>query len=248
MKKVLERLKLTRAPNLSDQIATYLARQIDDDLIKSGDVLPSESELAVRFDVSRTVIREALARLKYEGLLVSRQGSRSVIAERGKQRVFRLDRFAINNLSEVGYLYEFRAILETEAGALAAKRRNPSHLRAMRRNLEIMEKAVLRGEDATDSNIDFHTEIVRASGNPYLSDFMEFFGSKIWKLVQSDRNMQKKRGLPSDVQKEHHAIYAAIEKRDSEQAYEELLKHFRNAAMRRGASIFDMKKDERSRS
>jgi len=237
--KFLKKPRLKRVPNLSEQVAEFLAAELERGSIQPGEALPSEAELSERFEVSRTVIREALARLKYEGLLESRQGSKSIVAQPGNQRAFRLDRLEGANLTEIGYLYEFRTILESAAAALAAKHRNQENLDNLRMYLKIMDQAVNDHLDGTEANVDFHMEIVEASGNPFLKDFMHFFRGKIWDLVQSDRDHSNYQGLPPDVQQEHMIIFEAISARDSDKAREVILTHLINAARRCGITTFD---------
>jgi GntR family transcriptional repressor for pyruvate dehydrogenase complex len=82
-------LTLRREPKLSEQLADFLAEEIANGQIRPGISLPSEAELSYRFNVSRTVIREALARLKNDGFITSRQGSRSKVTK-GPNRSFRV--------------------------------------------------------------------------------------------------------------------------------------------------------------
>jgi GntR family transcriptional regulator, transcriptional repressor for pyruvate dehydrogenase complex len=235
----LKKPRLKRVPNLSEQVAEILAAELENSSIQPGEALPSEAELSERFEVSRTVIREALARLKYDGILESRQGSKSIVAQPGTPRVFRLERLKVTDLTEIGYLYEFRALLESAAAALAAKRRSQKNLEKLRRHLEEMDQAVRDHQDGTAENVDFHMEIVEASGNPFLKDFMRFFRGKIWDLVQADRDHSDHRGLPPEVQQEHLTIFEAINAGNSEKAREAILNHLINAARRCGVTIFN---------
>jgi GntR family transcriptional regulator, transcriptional repressor for pyruvate dehydrogenase complex len=230
--------KLKHSPLLSDQVAKFLISELESGKIMPGEIFPSEAKLADRFEVSRTVIREALSRLKCDGLLESKQGRRSIVKDTNSQRVFRLDRLEVSNLAEIGYLYEFRAILESEAGALAAKRRTQDDLERMSQNIDILNQAVRDGIDATAANVDFHMNIVEASKNPFLEDFMKFFIGKIWDLVQADRDQSSKKGLPPEVQQEHISIFKAISARDSDKARSAILTHLKNAAKRRNSTIF----------
>ena len=67
--------KVSLAPTLSDQVTEVLLSRIESGQLKPGEKLPPEVVLAPEFGVSRTVIREAISRLKHEGLVESRQGS-----------------------------------------------------------------------------------------------------------------------------------------------------------------------------
>ena len=232
--KLTRRPKIMRAPKLSDQISDFLISEIENGIIKPGDLLPSEAELSDQFNVSRTVIREALGRLKYDGLLESSQGSRSRVVTDSAIRVFRMNRLEANNLDEIGSLYEFRAILESEAAALAAKRRTDEDLKDMEELIEALNRASREQRDGTEENVGFHKKITQASKNLYLVDFMKFLGHKIRDLVQADRDSSGQAGLPPEVQKEHIDIFNAIKGKDPQKAREAVKNHLKNAAGRRG--------------
>jgi len=230
--------KILRAPKLSDQVADFLISEIKRGGFKLGELLPSEAELSEQFNVSRTVIREALGRLKYDGLLESNQGSKSKVAAESAKRAFRMKKLDANNLLEIGYLYEFRAILESEAAALAAKRRAEDDLNNLKSLIEVMNQACKDALDATNENVEFHKAVTKASKNPFLSDFMNFLGNKILDLVQADRDLSQHKGLPLEVQNEHISIFKAIKHQKPEKAREAVLMHLKNATKRRGLSIF----------
>lgn len=230
--------EIIRVPKLSDQVADFIISEIEKGTFKPGELLPSEAELSNQFEVSRTVIREALGRLKYNGILESTQGSRSKVAEEGSTRVFLMNHLEASNLEEIGYLYEFRAILESEAAALAAKRRTKKDLQKLERLIEALNKAKAEGQDGTIENVEFHKAVTNSSKNHFLSGFMNFFGNKIRDMVQADRNHSKVVGLPSEVQDEHINIFEAIVHKDPDKAREAVLNHLKNAAKRRGANIF----------
>lgn len=235
--KLSRKPKIVRVPKLSDQISDFLISEIESGTLKAGELLPSEAELSEQFNVSRTVIREALGRLKYDGLLESSQGSRSKVAADGSKRVFRMNQLEANNLGEIGFLYEFRAILESEAAALAAKRRTDEDLDEMEKLIAVLNRASEEHHDGTNENVNFHKRVTDASKNPYLYDFMEFLWSKIHDLVQADRDSSKQIGLPPEVQKEHIAIFEAISRKEPEEARKAVKTHIQNAAKRRGLNI-----------
>jgi len=236
--KSFRKIEFKRAPKLSDQVVDFLKSEMNRGLFTPGEYLPSEAELAAHFGVSRTVIREALGKLKYDGLLESSQGSKSKVAKMGAKRVFRMEELDFVNLEEMLYLYEFRAIIESEASALAAKRRNDKDMEELRSLIKELDEAVEHAIDGTDKNIEFHKAVVRASKNVFIISFMDFFSGKIFDLVQSDRRHSKSVGLPSGVQQEHISIFEAIGEGDSKKARNETLRHIENAAKRRGLKLF----------
>lgn len=227
-----------RAPKLSEQVAHFLISEIKKGALAPGEHLPSEALLSEQFNVSRTVIREALSKLKHDGLLESSQGSKARVAANGAKKVFRMEELDFLNLAEMGYLYEFRSILESEASALAAKRRTAENIAELEILLQKLETAVEKGLDGTDDNIKFHKAVVKASQNPYISEFMDFLSGKIYELVQSDRRHSKHIGLPRDVQQEHVNIFNAIKEGNVSKARKATIIHFTNAAARRGVKIY----------
>jgi DNA-binding FadR family transcriptional regulator len=229
---------LKRAPKLSEQVAHFLISEINKGTLSPGEHLPSEAVLSKKFNVSRTVIREALSKLKHDGLLESSQGSKARVAENGANKVFRMEELESLNLEEMGYLYEFRSILESEASALAAKRRNAENIEELEMLLQKLETAVEKGMAGTDDNIKFHKTVVKASQNPYISEFMNFLSGKIYELVQSDRKHSEHIGLPRDVQQEHINIFNAIKEGDAPKARKATIIHLTNAAERRGVKIY----------
>jgi GntR family transcriptional regulator, transcriptional repressor for pyruvate dehydrogenase complex len=112
---------LIRAPKLSNQVARFLMDEIHAGRFKPGDKLPAENKLATTMGVSRTIIREALVRLEYDGLLESKGGCRTRIADPIKKRAFRIQDSEKMNKAEIKHIYELRAILEAAAAALAAR-------------------------------------------------------------------------------------------------------------------------------
>jgi GntR family transcriptional repressor for pyruvate dehydrogenase complex len=121
--------------------------------------------LSEEFDVSRTVVREAIARLKAEGLVESRQGAGAFVARRLGAGIFRMG----PGLAEADGaldIFELRLIVEVAAAERAALRRTPEQLEAMGSALARMDMALDRGEDGATADDDFHCAIAAASGNP----------------------------------------------------------------------------------
>jgi len=225
--------KIKRAVRLSDQVADLLFDQIKTGTFKPGETIASEAELAAQFGVSRTVLREALARLKYEGILESKQGSGVQVRSVANLRSFRLDVQDEANAEEILSLYELRAILEGDATALAAERRNQKQLADLEACLMKIHQAIQRGEDYSAADAAFHETITKASGNPFLSDFMLFLSVKLRALSRKARErVSRSPELQLEIQKEHDAIFQAVLDGDPRKAKEAALEHLRNAFKR----------------
>lgn len=224
---------LRREPKLSEQVAAFLVEEITSGHIQPGISLPSEAELCYRFNVSRTVIREALARLKNEGFITSRQGSRSKVSN-GPSRSFTL---GPSHRLDIPHLYELKALMEGSAAALAAIRRSDKHINKLRACMQTLSQALNEGIDGTSANFDFHRIIIDASANKYLIDLTRFIDEKLWDVIQADEGQTVNLPLTAGSLKEHEAILDTIVRGEPEAARLAVHLHLRNAAGRRGIRL-----------
>jgi len=131
-----------------------------------GARLPTEPVLSERFGVSRTVIREAISRLKSAGLVEVRQGSGTVVSEGAHIKAFTIDLDVSGSIEAVLRVTELRRGIEGEAAALAAQRHSPAQLEAIHQALKAIDAAEQAGRDGVEEDLGFHHSISRATGNP----------------------------------------------------------------------------------
>ena len=193
---------LVPAERLSDRLAALLASRIESGELKPNDRLPTEQELAERHGVSRTVVREAVSRLKSMGMLISRQGSGVFVAPQAAARPLAFDPAVLHSLEAVVQVVEVRRALEGEVAALAARRATPEQLVAIQQALQAIDDAVARGGDGVDEDLLFHRCVATATGNPQFPKRVVCIGSK---NVGTDKN--KDGALMRDVP-EHVEILA----------------------------------------
>src|SRR3977135_3866553 len=113
------------------QVADWFAREIRAGHLTSGEKLPTEQELIGQFKVSRTVIREAMASLRSEGLVVSRQGSGVFVADHSANPTFRIMSDEVRSLVDVQNVLQLRLAVEVEAVGIAAEKRTDEDLAQM---------------------------------------------------------------------------------------------------------------------
>ncbi len=130
-------IKLPSSGSLSEQLADALLLSIRDGNLPKGQRLPTEAALVARFGVSRTVVREALSRLKTIGLIESRQGSGTFVAQIPSPDLAQLVLSPDGSMNAVIQLVEVRRALETESAGLAAARRSPKTLKNIKIHLRI---------------------------------------------------------------------------------------------------------------
>ncbi len=128
--KNLTLLQPIEAPRgLTAQLVMRLTGDIVSGKLTPGSRLPTEQEMIAATGVSRTVIREAVAALRADGLVVTRQGVGAFVAE-NVRRPFRVDFDESSSLGEVLNVMELRAGVEIESAGLAAERASPEEIQA----------------------------------------------------------------------------------------------------------------------
>ena len=233
--------RITTAGTLTDRVFEALTQLINGDDFKPGARLPSELKMAGRFGVSRTVIREAVSRLKSEGLVESRQGSGVFVRDRNVQAPFRIDPSIMDSIQSVLQVVELRQSLEGEIAALAAKRRTREQMAAIKRALKQIELDEQAGKDGVEADIEFHRSIAEATGNPHFLALIEFLFNFLIKATKITRSYEAtKVVLSQQVKEEHQRIVDAISRQDPEAARLAARQHMEGASRRLGS--VDIKK------
>ncbi|KXG87857.1 FadR/GntR family transcriptional regulator [Agrobacterium bohemicum] len=156
---------------LADIVFERMLRAIKSGAYNSDERLPTEHELAAEFEVSRPVIREALKRLRDQGLIYSRRGAGSFVRSVGLRQPLGFGQ--LENVADLLNCYEFRLTLEPAAAAAAASRHDADSLKAIRQALELLRDATNRQSHREDADFQFHLAIARAAQNTYFSTAME---------------------------------------------------------------------------
>lgn len=205
-----------QTPRLSEAVHRELERSILDGTLGSGERLPTEHALAEHFSVSRSVVREAVARLKAEGMVEARQGSGTFVAKQA--RVLSFDRVQTEALPELAQIMELRRIVEVAVAGMAAARRTAADVAAIRASLKDMDAALASDKNGAASDDAFHEAIAAAAKNPYLQRVVNFVSAQF----SESRRLTWAPGEYSDLreraQSEHHKLFEAIVARDVEAA------------------------------
>jgi DNA-binding FadR family transcriptional regulator len=209
-----------------------IAADITAGRLPPGARLPTEQELMAAMGVSRTVIREAVAALRAEGLIATRQGIGSFVAELSPHALFRLEPGQSQTLADALHIMELRTAVETEAAGLAAERATPAQRRAIRRALTAIDTAIKRGETAIAEDFAFHAAITDATNNPQFRKFLDFLGRFIIPRASVRIRALNLRAYLMTFQQEHRAIAAAIDAKSVEPAREAMRTHLSNSRQR----------------
>ena len=136
---------LVRSPQSPSRVAAAIRAEIAEGRLQEGDRLPTEMVLAARFGVSRSVVREAIAGLRSNGFVRSRQGLGAFVVSPRESATLRIDADLTSDLTVFRNVFELRAILEIKAAALAAVRADENHRARISEALERMRAVVAEG-------------------------------------------------------------------------------------------------------
>lgn len=220
--------------SLTDRVAEILVSEITSGRYQLGEVLPPERVIAERLGVSRTVLREAVSRLRAEGLLDSKQGRGLAVKATSRPSVLRIHAVEDDDLEQVISIVELRRGFEIEAASLAAARRTESDLEDMRSALNAMRRAVEEDDVAAGIEADrqFHYAIARATGNKHYVEFFEFLSGLLVKNLQESRTRSATAKRGTDAQQEHELLYQAIKSGSPEEARQLARTHIENTEAR----------------
>lgn len=215
---------------LSDQVCDLIENQIISGEFSVGDKLPTEIELADLYQVSRTVIREALKALKEKGWLKSRAGKGTyVVANTSRGVDSSLDVILrMNPESGFDHLIEVRECLEPEMAAQAALRAKEEQIQELQNLVDIMERALQGGNALNDflsADYQFHNKLAEASGNPLMAILIKPLG-RLMRDQQHFLTYRATDGLQKLVA-QHQRIVLTIKDRHPAAAREEMRKHIR---------------------
>jgi len=182
--------------------------------------------------VSRTVIREAVAALRAEGLVATRQGIGSFVAEQPAHALFRIEPGQAASLADALHIMELRTAVETEAAGLAAERATKAQRHAIHAALASIDAAIERGEPAVNEDFAFHAVITDATDNPQFRRFLDFLGRFIIPRASVRIRAFNLRAYLTTFQEEHRAIVAAIDTGSVERAQAAMRAHLVSSSQR----------------
>ena len=216
---------------VAEEIAQHLVVLIRDGAMAAGTKLPTEQTLSRQFGVSRTVVREAISRLKSDGLVESRQGSGVSVIPSSLRRSFKLHG-AVLGPQQVIELLELRQPLEMASARRAAARYTSEDLQEIVAAQHRMMMSPDWSDEGVQADLDFHHAIAKATHNPFYADFMAFLGGALRATILTARSESKNPNIKSITLEEHLKIIQAIEARDPEAAGHAMLLHLQGAGQR----------------
>jgi GntR family transcriptional repressor for pyruvate dehydrogenase complex len=222
--------RVVKSSRLYEQIVQQVEESILKGQLKPGDQLPAERDLAQRFGVSRTAVREAVKTLREKGLVEAYSG-RGTFVTNGTSNAIRqsLDlMIRINQQEGSANLAELRMVLEPEIAGLAASRIEDQLLSTMREAVALMDRNLHDPDAYVEADLDFHLALAEAVGNPLILSLLD---SIVILLREQRSRIFNVDGGPERGQFHHKRILAAVEKRNPESAREAMRAHLQQVLL-----------------
>jgi GntR family transcriptional regulator, transcriptional repressor for pyruvate dehydrogenase complex len=221
---------VARELSLSDKVAEQLTEAIMSRQVRPGERLPSERELGEKFNVSRTVVREAVRSLAARGLVRVTSGRGVEVSEINSDNVAASMRLLVRGHEGLDYgkVNEVRTAVEVQTAGLAAERAKPEDMERLRRICDDQQRALSTGDLATASELDFqfHRELTRASGNELLLAMLDSI-SDVLREVRNQAMAQPHVG--EDGIRAHRWILECVTSGEPQAARDAMAKHLAEA-------------------
>jgi GntR family transcriptional regulator, transcriptional repressor for pyruvate dehydrogenase complex len=212
-----------KSTRIYEEIVRQVKQLIAEGRLKTGDRLPPERELAEKFVVSRTSVREALRALESLGLIESRPGEGTFVRQVSVDAlVGPLALMMTSQREAIGELFEARRVLEPAIAALAASRATPEEVQEMERILESQAREVAAGRTGLAEDAAFHTAIGAAAHNHAITRIVHAIMDL---LTQSREESLNTPGRPTRSHQDHRRILQAIARRNPSAARQAMLDH-----------------------
>lgn len=220
------RIGSEKAVSSHDQVARVLGTEILAVRYPPGANLPGEAELLARFQVSRTVLREALKTLSAKGLISSKTRVGTRVSDPLHWNLF--DATVLSWRVSLGLddsfrreLFEIRRLIEPRAAELAARRREPEGIIAMRHHLQRMADSGQDGRLFAEADLDFHLAVGAASGNGLMRSIAGVIEAAL--IASFTLSSPKSPQVHAESVRRHTAIADAIEVGDTAAASRAML-------------------------
>jgi GntR family transcriptional regulator, transcriptional repressor for pyruvate dehydrogenase complex len=211
--------------NLVEEVFEFLRDRILSGKLKEGEQLPPLEALGQQFNVSRTVIREAVKKLSSLGLIESYQGRGTFVSSSKASIVMEpMIKALFSDQKSIGELLEARYFLEKIIAGLAAKRVRPEHTVLLKETLERMKQGIKDGDHValTKEDLNFHLILVEISGNSIFKRVLETIREMMFDFMEGISYVP---GVPEKALERHMKIFDAVIRNDVNGAVEEMQKH-----------------------
>lgn len=228
-----------RTVSQPQRVVDGVTERIRSGALKPGDRVPPEPELMREFEVSRTVVREAMSRLQAAHMVETRHGVGTFVLEHAAELPLLAKPAGHIQIQQKLAMLELRISIESDAASLTALRRTDQHLKAMREALDSYDAHLRAGASTIDDDYHFHLQIAAGTDNVYFEEVLSNLGSATMRGLSGAGHL-KPFGDPlmalasgkEVTQREHEAIYDAIRRSDAAAARAAMFMHLSNSRER----------------
>lgn len=222
---VFQNLNSERNGTTAEEVVVRLRDMIHDGELSPGDRLPPERDLAKLLGVSRPTLRAGIRSLATVGILQSRQGAGTFVAERDESPT--LDSSPLRMLSALhGFtsdeMFEARLSLEMSIAGMAAERATSEQMTLLAEEITGMYASIDNPEEYLVHDMKFHQTIAAASNNRILTSLMNMVATILFDT--RSKTVKRARDLKESAE-QHHNIYRALRERDPEAARKAMRDH-----------------------
>ena len=212
----MEDFKIIKRRKLYQDIVGQIQEFIREGILRPGDRLPPERDLAERLQVSRSSLREAIRALELQGLVVSRPGAGTFISTESLDTLVSIIASSLSQASDVlSDIFEVRHLLEPQIAGLAADRATPEDIQRMVEALGEQERQMADGETGVEGDTAFHFALAQATQNWALLKVVSTISDVLHR--SRDQSLQTP-GRPQRSFTSHEHILDMIRRRDVEGA------------------------------
>lgn len=221
------------------QVSNALRTAILSGQFQPGEKLPSEAKLTEAHGVSRTVVREAIAALRADGLVEPRRGAGVFVLEPGAAHALPFQNADPARISSIIELLELRGAVEMEAAALAALRRSPAQDEDIHEKHTAVQAAIAAGEPTMAADLALHRAIAEATNNPRFVEFIDLMGENAIPRAALQRSAEDRSPAAylAHLHEEHNRIVTAISNGDADAAREAMRDHLQGSQRRYRAML-----------
>lgn len=214
----LPALSIRKRVTLADQLYGQILEQIVSGALKEGEKLPSENQISAAFAVSRPVVREALRKLRDDGLIEARRGVGSFVRRRPPQGL--IEYASAESVAGLMRAIEARIVLEKATARYAAMRASAEQIYRIGAALGALERNMRDRSPSRDADFAFHLAVAEASNNDAFVTMLNATRESTERAIEVAQSITRggSDARVDRVMREHRQVYDAIAGRDPEAA------------------------------
>lgn len=215
---------------LSDQVSRYIVEYIRESGLGPGEKIPSELRTSAHLQISRGIVREAYRSLRAAGILETANGFAPRVGQLSNKAVLQILQHGLSTQqATVEHVLDLRTSIEIRAAELAAMKRLPPHITALRSEMAVFEEAKRNCDTWVETDLRFHSIIGEASGNPFFMILASALRESLAVSMRTGFNRRTSAAEIDQLVETHRRIAHSIIAGDATGANKHMTTHFKEA-------------------